>query len=57
MKFIGVDIGGTFTDVVFADTGAGEHPHRAHGPERARIRMRAHSPICFAVGAGVRGRR
>ena len=24
MKFIGVDIGGTFTDVVFADTGAGE---------------------------------
>ena len=24
MKFIGVDIGGTFTDVVFADTGTGE---------------------------------
>ena len=46
---IGVDIGGTFTDVVLADEAGGAH-RGAQGPHHAaRLRPRAWSPPCAAA--------
>ena len=56
MQLIGVDVGGTFTDVVFTDTAANctlTHKVSSTPDDPSRAFMRGVEEICKAAGAGL----
>ena len=60
MRLIGVDVGGTFTDIVFTDTDVNRtltHKVASTPDDPARAFMRGVSEICDTAGVGLGGDR